>query len=103
MSALGGVHKTILVRCGVETAFRVWTEQIDSWWPKNHSHSGQPETAVFLESQPGGRIYERTPAGVEHDWGQIIVWEPPHHFAYHWYLGSGPEQPTRVDVHFHIH
>jgi hypothetical protein len=30
----------------------------------------------------------------------VEVWDPPHHFAYLWYLGSGPEQPTHVDVHF---
>ncbi|HEX8681781.1 MAG TPA: SRPBCC domain-containing protein [Ardenticatenaceae bacterium] len=103
MSASGSadaVRKTITVRCDVETAFRIWTEQMNSWWPKGHSRSGNPSTTVLMESQIGGRIYERTPEGVEHDWGRVIVWNPPRHYAYHWYLGSGPEQPTRVDVHF---
>jgi hypothetical protein len=30
----------------------------------------------------------------------VIAWDPPRHLAYHWYLGSGSEQPSRVDVHF---
>jgi uncharacterized protein YndB with AHSA1/START domain len=94
------VHKTILVRCDVETAFRVWTEQIDLWWPKSHSRSRDPNTTVMLEARIGGRLYERTSQGVEHDWGEVIAWEPPHHFAFHWYLGSGPSQPTHVDVRF---
>jgi hypothetical protein len=51
----------------------------------------------------GGRIYERTPEGIEHTWGEVTTWDPPRHFAYHWYLGSGPDQPTRVDVHFSAH
>ena len=94
------IRKTIVVRCGVDTAFRTWTEQIDTWWPKGHSRSGNPHTTVVLERHVGGRIYERTPEGVEHEWGTIAVWDPPRHIAYHWYLGSGADQPTRVDVHF---
>jgi uncharacterized protein YndB with AHSA1/START domain len=103
MSAFGAadaVRKTVVVRCGVEAAFRTWTEQINAWWPKGHSRSGNPGTTVFMERRAGGRIYERTPEGVEHDWGEITAWDPPGHFAYHWYLGSGPGQPTLVDVHF---
>jgi hypothetical protein len=103
MSAFGSadaIRKTIIVRCGLDTAFRTWTERINAWWPKGHSRSGNPGTTVLLERHEGGRIYERTPDGVEYDWGTVTVWDPPHHFAYHWYLGSSADQPTRVDVHF---
>jgi hypothetical protein len=106
MSAFGStdaISKTIIVRCGVDTAFRTWTEQINAWWPKGHSRSANPSTTVFLERRVGGRIYERTPEGVEHEWGEVTVWDPPDHFAYHWFLGSGSERPTRVDVHFIAH
>jgi Activator of Hsp90 ATPase homolog 1-like protein len=86
----------------VEVAFRTWTERIDAWWPRGHSRSGNPDTAVFIESRVGGRIYERTPDGVEHNWGAVIAWDPPRHFAYYWYLGSSLERPTRVDVSFTV-
>ena len=43
---------------------------------------------VTFESRPGGRIFERTPEGVEHDWGEILAWEPPHRLAYRWHLGT---------------
>jgi hypothetical protein len=94
------VQKSIVVRCTVDQAFRIWTEQIDAWWPKGHSVSGDPRTTVVIEPHVGGRIFERTAAGVEQSWGQVLVWAPPEHFAYHWFLGSGAAQPTRVDVHF---
>ncbi len=42
-----------------------------------------PRITVFLERRVGGRIYERTPEGVEHEWGEVTVWDPPGHFAYH--------------------
>lgn len=96
----GVVHKTILVQCPIEVAFRVWTEQIDRWWPKGHSRSGDPGTLVALERQVGGRLYERTAGGVEYTWGQVLIWNPPRHLAYSWYLGSSAEQPTHVDVRF---
>lgn len=97
------VRKSIIVRCAVDRAFRTWTEHIDAWWPKGHSRSGNPATTVLMETGLGGRIYERTPDGVEHDWGRVTAWDPPRHLAYHWYLGSGPEQPTHVDVRFIAH
>ena len=96
----GAIRKTVVVSCDVHTAFRTWTEQINSWWPKGHSRSGDPDTTIFLERQVGGRIYERTPEGTEYDWGKVVAWDPPRHFAYHWYLGSSAEQPTHVDVQF---
>jgi hypothetical protein len=94
------IRKTILVRCDLDSAFRTWTERIDVWWPKGHSRSGDLHTTVVLERYAGGRLYERTPEGVEYTWGRVIAWEPPRHFACHWYLGSSAELPTRVEVHF---
>jgi uncharacterized protein YndB with AHSA1/START domain len=94
------VERSIVVPCGAARAFQVFTAQLDRWWPRSHSRSGDPLTSVMLEPWAGGRLYERTPEGIEHAWGQVIRWEPPAHLAYHWYLGSGSEQPSRVDVHF---
>lgn len=94
------VHRTVVVRCSLAVAFRLWTEQIDHWWPKSHSRSGDPATRVVLEGRVGGRLYERASDGTEHNWGEVLLWEPPRRLAYHWYLGSGAERPTRVDVEF---
>src|SRR5215212_5166723 len=94
------IQKTIIVRCDLEKAFRAWTEQIDTWWPKGHSRSADPRTTVVLERGLGGRLYERTPAGIEHAWGEVIAWDAPRQFVLHWYLGSSPAQPTRVEVRF---
>ena len=32
----------------------------------------------------------------------MIAWDPPRHFAWHWYLGSSAERPSRVEVHFSV-
>jgi hypothetical protein len=96
------IQKTIIVRCDLEKTFRTWTEQIDAWWPKGHSRSGDLRTTVVLERRLGGRLYERTPEGAEYAWGQVIAWDSPRYFALHWYLGSSADRPTRVEVRFSL-
>ena len=48
----------------------------------------------------GGRIYERTANGVEHEWGEVTVWQPPARLAYLWYLGRDRAHATEVEIRF---
>jgi hypothetical protein len=88
------------VGCSVEHAFTVWTSAIGVWWPADHTVSGEPDVAVVLEPEVGGRIYERTRAGVEHDWGQVTVWEPPTRLSYLWHLRRNRAEATEVEIRF---
>ena len=88
------------VACPPAHAFAVWTERTTLWWPKSHSVSADPELAVTIEPRPGGRIFERTPAGEEHDWGEVVEWDPPHRLAYRWHLRQDREDATRVEISF---
>ena len=56
--------------CSVEHAFTTWTARIGSWWPADHTVTGEDDISIVLEPRVGGRIYERTGAGAEHDWGR---------------------------------
>jgi hypothetical protein len=91
------------VSCPVEHAFAVWTTRIATWWPADHTISGQSDSQVILEPRPGGRIFERTPQGIEHLWGQVTVWEPPNRLGYRWHLGRDPVDATDVDIRFLPH
>jgi uncharacterized protein YndB with AHSA1/START domain len=88
------------VACAPEHAFDVWAAKTSLWWPRAHSVSADPELAVVIEPRPGGRIYERTAAGVEHDWGEVTVWDPPHLLAYLWHLAQDRRDATEVEVRF---
>jgi uncharacterized protein YndB with AHSA1/START domain len=88
------------VACSAEHAFHAWTSGIDAWWPRDHKASGDPSSVVVLQGAVGGRIYERTSSGVEHDWGEVTVWEPPVRLAYRWHLGRDADTATDVDVTF---
>ena len=45
---------------------RCETMRIDTWWPRAHTVTGRAELVV-LHSGVGGRIFERTADGVEHE------------------------------------
>jgi hypothetical protein len=87
------------VACSVEHAFAVWTSRISSWWPRDHTVSGVAESVV-LQSGVGGRIFERTPDGEEHEWGEVTVWRPPTTLAYLWHLGGDRSAATEVEIQF---
>jgi uncharacterized protein YndB with AHSA1/START domain len=88
------------VACSREHAFEVWAVKTSLWWPHSHSRSGDPGLTVTIEPRPGGRIYERTLAGVEHDWGEVLAWEPPARLAYLWHIYGEREDATEVDIRF---
>ena len=82
------------VDCPPDHAFEIWTGRIDQWWPADHTVTGEDGLTVVLEGRPGGRIFERTPSGAEHDWGEVTVWDPPERFALP--VASAP-RPRRRD------
>jgi uncharacterized protein YndB with AHSA1/START domain len=88
------------VDCPAAHAFEVWTHQISRWWPADHTVSAEPGLHVILEPFVRGRIYERTAHGVEHDWGEITVWEPPRRLVYLWHLRTDRVDATEVEIRF---
>jgi len=88
------------VDCAAEHAFQVWTTRIDTWWPADHTTTGQDGSTIVLEPRVGGRIYERTRDGVEHDWGEVTVWEPPNRLGYLWHLRRNRADATDVEIRF---
>jgi uncharacterized protein YndB with AHSA1/START domain len=94
------IHLTFEVECPVDHAFDVWTARIAQWWPKDHTVSATPDLTVVLEGRAGGRIFEREKSGLEHDWGEVTIWEPPTRFGYTWHLNRDRSDATDVEVRF---
>ncbi len=88
------------VACAPERAFSLWAEQTSRWWPHSHSVSAEEGLTVTFEPRPGGRIFERTPAGAEHDWGEVLTWDPPRRLVYLWHLRFDRADATEVEVTF---
>ena len=88
------------VSCPPGHAFEMWAERTSLWWPHGHSVSAAPGLTVTFEPRQGGRIFERTPGGDEHDWGEVLVWEPPRRLVYLWHLRFDRSDATEVEVTF---
>jgi uncharacterized protein YndB with AHSA1/START domain len=87
------------VRAPVEHAFDMWANRCELWWPPSHTVSGEPQ-AIVCEPRQGGRIFERAPDGAEHDWGEVLDWEPPTRLRYLWHLFFDRSEATEVEVTF---
>jgi activator of Hsp90 ATPase-like protein len=89
------------VECPAGQAFDLWTQRASSWWPVDHTVTAEPGVQVVFEARVGGRVFERTPAGNEVDWGQITIWEPPRRLGYLWHIRTDRADATEVEIRFH--
>jgi uncharacterized protein YndB with AHSA1/START domain len=95
------IRKSVEVAAPVETAFRVFTEQAGSWWPLATKSVGQDEAVdLVFEPRAGGRVYALVRNGQEHDWGEILAWEPPERLVFTWHPGRAAETSQEVEVGF---
>jgi len=95
------VRKSIAVRCSPEQAFSLFTEGVASWWPlATHSVGHERARSAVFEGRIGGRIYEIWDDGQEHEWGEVLVWEPPHRVVYSWQ--PNPERPAGTEVEVRV-
>jgi uncharacterized protein YndB with AHSA1/START domain len=93
-------RRTFEVAAPQDHAFDTYTRDIDRWWPASHTHTGRSDLRIVFEGRAGGRIFERTPEGEEHDWGRVRVWEPPARLVYSWHLRRDPAEWTEVEIVF---
>ena len=68
------VRRSVEVQCGPADAFRLFTDEIDSWWPlATHSVGEAESVSCHFEGRDGGRIFETQKDGyharVGHDHG----------------------------------
>ncbi len=100
-AAVEAVRKSLLVECGAERAFEVFTREIGTWWPLGrYSIGGDRITEVVFEEHVGGRIFERHSDGGEGEWGRVVAWDPPHRFVMTWHPGHDAAESTELEVRF---
>ena len=91
---------SFVVGCPPAHAFETWTSRASSWWPVEHTVSAERGLEVVFEPRAGGRIFERTPAGAEIEWGRITDWDPPRRLVYQWHIAADPTDATEVEIVF---
>ena len=100
------VRKSIVVNIPAALAFRVYTEEFDSWWPRTHHIGKSPMKRAIIDGRPGGRCYTEQEDGTECEWGQVLVWEPPSRIVLAWQIthewGYEPDlaKASEVEIRF---
>jgi hypothetical protein len=95
------ITKTVTVECDLDTAFRVFTDEIGTWWPtETHSVHKREVRELVFEGREGGELYELTRAGEKAHWGWVTAWEPPTRFVLSWHVDPERAGATEIEVRF---
>jgi uncharacterized protein YndB with AHSA1/START domain len=98
------IKKELTVEAPIERAFRVFTANMGTWWPKEHHIGKSPLADCIIEPRVEGRWYERCEDGSTCDWGKVLVWDPPNRLVLAWQLSHefryDPNLLTEVEVKF---
>lgn len=95
--SLPPLRRQVLVACDQPTAYRLFTDEIGSWWPlESHGCFGAGGRVAF----EGQQIVETGPSGETAIWGTITEGDPPKTISFTWHPGRPAEEATRVTVTF---
>jgi uncharacterized protein YndB with AHSA1/START domain len=100
------IHATVAVRRTPEDAFRVFTQEMGSWWPLQAFSMAEDTEAevkaesVVFEEREGGRVYEVMSDGTEGTWATILAWEPPRRLVLAWKPNLTDNPPTELELTF---
>ena len=100
------VRATVMVDVGIERAFKVFTEEMGTWWdPDKHIIDAPLERMVF-EPRVGGAIYDVGTDGSECRWARILAFDPPERVVFSWDITTAwtietdPARTSEVEVRF---
>ena len=102
---VASVRRTVHVPVDPATAFRLFTDDIGTWWRPGAHSLADPARAVGMVIEPGagGRWLEvwdaSTGEGYEH--GRVLVWEPGRRLVIAYRHEALPPEPaTEIEVAF---
>lgn len=99
------VRKSIDVQAAQQTAWRVFTENMGTWWPLAYYKIGKAKAIdAIVEPFSGGRWYERGEDGSTCDWGTVLAWEPYTRLLLSWDISADwqpdPNLKTEIEIRF---
>ena len=98
------VRKELIVKAAPERAFRLFTDGMDRWWPREHHIGQSPMKKIIVEPGVGGRWYSISEDGSECDIGKVLAWDPPKRLVLGWQITGewrfDPAFVTEVELGF---
>jgi uncharacterized protein YndB with AHSA1/START domain len=92
------IVKSVVLACDPGRAFDLFTERAGLWWPAARRHSKDAKSTIRMEAS--GRFFERSDDGTEVELGVVRRFETASRLLLDWYPGTGPENPTQVEITF---
>jgi uncharacterized protein YndB with AHSA1/START domain len=100
------VRASIVVEAPIDHAFKVFTEDLQSWWNPDH-HILQTEVAeMVFEPRVGGHLYDVGVDGSECHWGRVLAFDPPGRVVFswdidmQWQVETDHDRTSEVEVRF---
>lgn len=101
---LTSIKKELTVQASQQTAFEVFTQKMDLWWPRTHHIGSADMTEMVVEPRAGGRWYSRHADGSEATIGYVLTYQPHHLFVLAWQINGDfkcdPDLVTEVVAEF---
>jgi uncharacterized protein YndB with AHSA1/START domain len=101
---LTSIKKEFIVEASQQTAFEVFTQKIDLWWPRTHHIGSSAMTEMVVEPKVGGRWYSKHTDGSEADTGYVLTYRPYDLLALAWQIDGdfkcNPDLVTEVVTEF---
>lgn len=85
------IRKTLTVPLPPDAAFRLFTRDINTWWPKKPGGAG----TLHMDDHEGGHLSETGSKGARRRWGTITRWAPGQALGIAW--THGPDDDTTED------
>jgi uncharacterized protein YndB with AHSA1/START domain len=105
------IRRSVTVQRDLEQAFRIFTEEIGSWWPvESYSRAASDFEGedvkvqrIEFQSREGGQVLEHLSNGRTLPWGDVLEWDPPRRFVLSWHPTFSERPPTEVEIRFAPH
>lgn len=92
------IIKSVLLPLAPADAFALFTTGISAWWPAERRHTNDPGSTLHI--QANGRFFEQARDGREVELGHVLWWEAPRRIVFDFYVATGPDRPTEVEITF---
>jgi uncharacterized protein YndB with AHSA1/START domain len=100
------VRTSIVVQAPADRAFRVFTEQLGEFKPREHNMLGVEIAETVLEPRVGGAVFDRGVDGTVCCWARVLAYEPPDRLVIssdispRWEIERDPQKTSEVEIRF---
>ena len=93
------VTTSVVVNTSQDRAFRVFTDEMGTWWnPEHHLlPEGTTLKEMVFEPRVGGHIYDIASDGSECRWSRVLAYDPPERFVFSWDIDLQWQVETDLD------